>query len=102
MALLQKQLGDSQDRQKHAKGASISLEVEVAQLRGKLATQTQDLALQVRHNNAGTYPDNPCSGDKMIVQLAPQRAVQRTVSLDAVGRLLTSSPGAGESSDSRE
>ena len=61
MALLQRQLEDSQDRQKHAEDASISLEAEFAQLRGKLATQTQDLALQVRHKYARADPDIQCN-----------------------------------------
>ena len=69
MALLQKQLEDSQDRQKHAEDASISLEAEVAQLRGKLATQTQDLALQVRHKNARADPATPYNVDKVNVHL---------------------------------
>ena len=69
MTLLQKQPGDSQE---HAEDGSISLKAEVAQLRGKLATQTQDLALQVRHKNARAYPDNSCNCDRIIVQLAPQ------------------------------
>ena len=99
MTLLQKQPGDSQE---HAEDGSISLKAEVAQLRGKLATQTQDLALQVRHKTAGAGPDNTCHGDKIIVRLAPQRAMQRTVSSDATGRLRISFPGAGEGSDSRE
>ena len=54
MTLLQKQPGDSQE---HAEDGSISLKAEFEQLRGKLATQTQDLALQVRRKNARAHPD---------------------------------------------
>lgn len=66
--LLQKQLKDSQNRQKHAEDESISLMAEVAQLRGKLATQTQDLALQVLHKNAGADPTISHNGDKSNAQ----------------------------------
>ena len=84
MTLLQKQNGDSQE---HTEDGSISLRAEIAQLRGKLATQTQDLALQVRHDNGGAYPDKPCYGDSIIVRLAPQRAVQHTVPPGCCGQI---------------
>ena len=49
IARLQKQLAESQDRRKLADESTASLKAEAAELRGELAAQTQNLAVQVSH-----------------------------------------------------